>query len=142
MAVVILGFAGLYLGSLTNLLAGRLAAGRLACGSTIWGRSACTRCGHTLAPWDLVPVVSWLLLRGRCRYCGGRIDDSPIVEAAMPAFFAGSFLLWPAGRRGLDLVAFAAWLALGACAIGLAAYVWRRRRAGEGTSREEPSRRP
>lgn len=36
-------------------------------------RSMCERCGHRLAAIDLVPVVSWLLLRGRCRYCRERI---------------------------------------------------------------------
>lgn len=126
--MAVLAVAGLYLGSLTNLLAGRLATGRLVSGSTVWGRSACTHCGHTLAPWDLVPVLSWLLLRGRCRYCGGRIDDSPIVEAVLPAFFVGSFLLWPAGLHGSGLAGFAAWLALGAAAVGLAAYASHRRR--------------
>ena len=33
------------------------------------GRSMCLHCSHELAPQDLVPVVSWLMLRGRCRYC-------------------------------------------------------------------------
>lgn len=127
MSVAVLVFAGLYLASLTNVLAGRLAAGRLARGSTVWGRSACDRCGHALAPWDLVPVLSWLMLRGRCRYCGGAIDDSPIAEAAVPAFFVGSYLLWPAGLRGTGLVGFVAWLALGASTVGLVVYLRRRR---------------
>lgn len=127
MPVAVLVLAGLYLGSLTNVLAGRLAAGRLLHGSTVWGRSSCARCGHTLAPWDLVPVLSWLLLRGRCRYCGAGIEDSPIVEGALPAFFVASYLVWPAALRGPGLVEFVAWLTLGAAAAGLAVYARRRR---------------
>lgn len=37
------------------------------------GRSRCPGCGHTLSPRDLVPIVSWLAQRGRCRHCAGRI---------------------------------------------------------------------
>jgi leader peptidase (prepilin peptidase)/N-methyltransferase len=125
-AVVVLAFAGLYLGSLTNVLAGRLDAGRSARGSIILGRSSCSHCGRVLAPWDLVPVLSWLLLRGRCRYCGGTIDDSPIVEIAPSVFFVISYLAWPASLRGVGLVWFSAWLALGASVIGLVAYALRR----------------
>jgi leader peptidase (prepilin peptidase)/N-methyltransferase len=38
------------------------------------GRSACDRCGRTLGPRDLVPILSYFLARGRCRRCGGEID--------------------------------------------------------------------
>jgi leader peptidase (prepilin peptidase) / N-methyltransferase len=128
-ALVALFFAGLYLGSLTNSLAGRLAAGRRFRGSVLWSRSACPHCGRRLAPWDLVPILSWLLLRGRCRSCAGPIDDGPIVEAAMPAFFLVSYLVWPGSLRGPGLVWFSAWLALGAAAMGLVACAVRRRGA-------------
>ncbi len=37
------------------------------------GRSICPQCGHTLEAPDLVPVFSWLFLRGRCRHCGAPI---------------------------------------------------------------------
>ena len=127
MAIAILVLAGLYAGSLTNVLAGRRGAGRQYRGSVLWGRSSCAHCAHELAPWDLVPVVSWLLLRGRCRYCGGPIDDSPLVEAAMPALFLASYVAWPASLHGLGLLWFGAWLALGAGAIGLLTYAARRR---------------
>jgi leader peptidase (prepilin peptidase) / N-methyltransferase len=40
------------------------------------GRSRCLRCGHTLSPRDLVPIVSWLAQQGRCRYCAGHIGLS------------------------------------------------------------------
>lgn len=38
------------------------------------GRSHCAVCGHTLGPLDLVPVFSWLFLKGRCRYCGEKVS--------------------------------------------------------------------
>lgn len=68
---------GLVMGSFLNCLAWRLANGE----SVSRGRSHCARCGHPLAPRDLVPLVSWLSLRGRCRYCGEPISPRyPAVE--------------------------------------------------------------
>ena len=44
--------------------------------------STCPHCGARIAPWDNVPVVSWLLLRGRCRSCKGTISVRyPLIEA-------------------------------------------------------------
>jgi leader peptidase (prepilin peptidase)/N-methyltransferase len=64
-------------GSFLNALSFRLGTGR----SALRGRSKCMRCGHTLSALDLVPVLSWLFLRGRCRYCGTRISAQyPLVE--------------------------------------------------------------
>jgi leader peptidase (prepilin peptidase)/N-methyltransferase len=46
-------------------------------------RSACDHCGHVLAPYDLIPLVSHAWLRGKCRYCGARIDPfHPAIELA------------------------------------------------------------
>lgn len=56
--------AGCVTGSFLNCCALRLPQGR-----SLWGRSACERCGHLLSVYDLVPVVSYLYLRGKCRYC-------------------------------------------------------------------------
>ena len=48
------------------------------------GRSRCPACGHVLGPGDLIPVVSWLALRGKCRYCGGPIHwRYPVSEGTM-----------------------------------------------------------
>lgn len=51
-------------------------------GGSVWfSRSACPCCGHTLAARDLVPVLSWVLLWGRCRYCSARISSRyPVSE--------------------------------------------------------------
>jgi len=82
---------GLVMGSFLNCLAWRLVHGE----SVLRGRSHCASCGHTLGAADLVPVVSWLALRGRCRYCGERVSARyPLAEllcAAAWASFAWRF---------------------------------------------------
>ena len=87
-AAFLLGIAavlGACLGSFVNCLAWRLANGE----SVLAGRSHCTSCGHVLGALDLVPVASWLALRGRCRHCGQRVSPRyVIVEALMAALFA------------------------------------------------------
>jgi leader peptidase (prepilin peptidase)/N-methyltransferase len=48
-----------------------------------WPPSACTSCGHRIAPWQNIPILSYLLLRGRCAHCAAPISKRyPIVEAA------------------------------------------------------------
>lgn len=56
--------------------------------SFIGGRSSCSSCGHNLAPWDLVPVFSWLILKGKCRYCKERIPVRCVVMEAVGGVFA------------------------------------------------------
>ena len=68
---------GAVFGSFLNCAAWRLAHGE----SVLRGRSHCTACGHVLGAGDLVPVLSWLFLRGKCRYCGNRIPARyPLTE--------------------------------------------------------------
>lgn len=46
------------------------------------GKSMCTSCGHSLAPNDLIPIISWASLKGKCRYCGEPISARyTIVES-------------------------------------------------------------
>ncbi|MCE5196475.1 MAG: prepilin peptidase [Negativicutes bacterium] len=52
------------IGSFLNMLVWRLPRHE-----SLMGRSHCCDCGHLLAPLDLIPVFSWLFLKGRCRYC-------------------------------------------------------------------------
>jgi leader peptidase (prepilin peptidase) / N-methyltransferase len=75
------------------------------------GRSMCTHCGHQLAARDLVPVVSWLTLRGKCRYCGKRIADTPFAELLVPALFVLSYWAWPYSFVGVYMAVFLLWLA-------------------------------
>lgn len=57
------------------------------------GRSYCPNCQHTLSWRDLVPVVSFVLLKGRCRYCGAPISPRyPLVELAGGVLFLGAYL--------------------------------------------------
>lgn len=59
-------------------------------------RSRCLSCGHILAWYDLIPLVSWLLLRGKCRYCKKFIGWMEFfLEVGMAALFALSVFLWP-----------------------------------------------
>ncbi len=76
---------GLAVGSFVNVLILRTMEGR-GCG----GRSACMHCGRTLAWYELVPLLSYLALRGKCRTCGARLSvQYPLVEALTAAAFLG-----------------------------------------------------
>jgi leader peptidase (prepilin peptidase)/N-methyltransferase len=69
---------GLLIGSFLNVVAWRLPRGE----SLVKPRSKCPGCGTGVKPYDNLPVLSWLLLRGRCRGCGERISARyPVVEA-------------------------------------------------------------
>jgi len=73
---------GLFLGSFLNVVAERAARGE----KWALSRSKCDSCEHVLAWCDLIPLVSWLVLRGRCRYCGNRIPARyPLSELAFGA---------------------------------------------------------
>jgi prepilin signal peptidase PulO-like enzyme (type II secretory pathway) len=88
--------------------------------SILTGRSICPNCRHTLSALDLVPVISWMLLRGRCRYCGRPISKQyPAVELATGFIFALSYIFWPLvpSFDGQWLL-LATWLA---CSVGLMA---------------------
>jgi len=81
---------GLIIGSFLNALIYRLHIGE----SISHGRSKCPHCGHVLAWNDLVPVMSFLLLKGRCRYCKKKISwQYPIVELAVAALFLISYVI-------------------------------------------------
>jgi leader peptidase (prepilin peptidase)/N-methyltransferase len=83
---------GLILGSFLNALLFRYNTGR----SVMHGRSACMRCGHTLCALDLVPVLSFVFLRGRCRYCGAKISwQYPLVELVAAVLAVATFVLNP-----------------------------------------------
>jgi prepilin signal peptidase PulO-like enzyme (type II secretory pathway) len=75
------------------------------------GRSMCPNCAHELAVKDLVPLFSWLWLRGRCRYCQKPISKQyPIVEVATAALFIFSYVCWPESLHGVQLAIFLCWL--------------------------------
>src|SRR3954471_4288776 len=85
---VVIGLAavlGLLVGSFLNVVIARVPAGE----SIVRPGSRCPRCGAPIASRDNVPVVSWLLLRGRARCCGAPIGRRyPLVELVTAASFA------------------------------------------------------
>lgn len=65
-------------------------------GEVLGGHSRCSSCGAQVRPIDNIPVVSWLVLRGRCRACGAAIPAfHPVVEALCPLLFLGA--VWALG---------------------------------------------
>jgi leader peptidase (prepilin peptidase)/N-methyltransferase len=86
------------------------------------GHSMCLSCKHELRAIDLVPVVSWLWLRGKCRYCGARIPDTPLVELLVPGLFVISYVWWPYELAGWSILPFALWLAALVALVALALY--------------------
>lgn len=75
---------GAVIASFVCCAASRYAAGQPPFG----GRSHCTACGHTLGVLDLIPVVGYVTLRGKCRYCGANIPaDSVICEVLLAVVF-------------------------------------------------------
>jgi len=73
--IVVVVVAGLVIGSFLTVVADRVPQG----GSVNAPPSRCGSCGLRLGPLDLVPVVSWLVLRGKCRRCRAPIGIDPIV---------------------------------------------------------------
>jgi leader peptidase (prepilin peptidase)/N-methyltransferase len=79
------GLLGAVIGSFLNVVAHRVPLGE----SLVSPGSHCPGCGAPVRPYDNIPVVSWLLLRGRCRNCGMRISPRyPLVELATAIGFA------------------------------------------------------
>jgi leader peptidase (prepilin peptidase)/N-methyltransferase len=83
---------GMVAGSFISVVAHRLPRGL----SIVGPRSQCPSCGRQVAAYDNVPVVSYLLLRGRCRHCGVRISARyPAVELGVGSVFLATVLiLW------------------------------------------------
>ncbi len=85
MAIVAFALIGALIGSFINVVMWRLPRGE----SIVSPGSHCPGCGKPIAPYDNLPVVSWLLLRGRCRHCGTRISPRyPLIELTTAVTFA------------------------------------------------------
>ncbi len=109
MIIAILAVVGLCLGSFVNALVWRLHEGM----SVAHGRSMCPHCRHVLAAKDLVPILSWLSLGGKCRYCGQPISAQyPLVELSTAVLFVASYVWWPAAFGTAQTAIFILWLAL------------------------------
>lgn len=122
-----LGFVGACIGSFLNVVAYRMPRGM----SIVWKPSHCPKCDHPIRARDNVPVLGWLLLRGKCRDCGQPISPRyAIVEAVMgAAFFVLAYVeLFTAGANlpggpfieltgAADVVWNPQWVLLGAYAL-------------------------
>ncbi|HMM21361.1 MAG TPA: prepilin peptidase [Selenomonadales bacterium] len=104
--VVLLFLFGLCIGSFLNVVIWRAPRDE----SVVYPPSRCPACGRRIRYRDLVPVVSWLLLGGRCRDCGSVLPARyALVELAAGALFAGVYFLAGWGTElaaGLLLVSF------------------------------------
>ncbi len=94
---------GLVIGSFANVCIYRIPIGK----SIVRPRSSCPRCGAAIRPWDNIPVLSFLLLLGRCRSCRTRISlRYPLVELANGLLYWAVAVLQPPGPYVLVTMAF------------------------------------
>jgi prepilin signal peptidase PulO-like enzyme (type II secretory pathway) len=92
LAMVTLGVFGLCFGSFASATVWRLHKKK----DIVNDRSECEACHHKLAWYDLIPLVSWLTLKGRCRYCKKQVRaELPLTELLMAVLFVGSYMVWP-----------------------------------------------
>lgn len=91
--------AGLAVGSFANVVASRIPEGR----SLLRPPSTCPACGERIRPYDNVPLLSWVLLRGRCRHCHAAISlRYPLVELATGLVWLG--IVWRYGTSWTALI--------------------------------------
>lgn len=134
-AVLILIILGLTFGSFINALVWRIykqdkaqakaKAKKDAKYSILKGRSMCPKCEHQLTAVDLIPVLSWVSLKGKCRYCSKTISwQYPLIELLTAGLFVLSYLAWPNPifATNLALVMFITWLVMLIGLIALAVY--------------------
>ena len=94
MIYLVCGLFGLVIGSFLNVVIHRVPERR----SLSRPGSSCPACGKPIRPWDNIPVLSWLGLRGRCRDCSAPISVRyPVVEALTAALFVGA--AWRVGAH-------------------------------------------
>jgi leader peptidase (prepilin peptidase)/N-methyltransferase len=96
---------GLIIGSFLNVCILRIPGGK----SIVLPASACPKCGAPIRPYDNIPVVSWLLLRGKCRACKTPISPMyPVVELLTGLLFLACFAAFGLTPESLKWAAFAA----------------------------------
>jgi len=105
---ILFAVLGAAMGSFAGALVWRLHTGK----NFVSDRSQCEHCHHVLGPLDLVPIFSWLILKGRCRYCNAKIGATALVlELVVAALFVVSYIFWPLGFTEVAAqVSFVIWL--------------------------------
>lgn len=107
------GIFGLLIGSFLTVVIHRVPRGE----GIARGRSRCPRCGREIRAIDNVPVLSWLILRGRCRHCGMRISPAyPLIEATTAGLFVTAAAIFEPLHLAIGAAAFLA-LMLGIAVI-------------------------
>lgn len=85
--------------------------------------SRCLECSYRLKWYDMLPLVSWIVLGGKCRKCKKPIGYlEPLMELGMMLFFVLSFAFWPPITNNIELARFIIWLVSGVGLIILFAY--------------------
>lgn len=129
-AIIFLGLVGAAMGSFVGAMTWRMRHEM----DFVRGRSECEHCHHVLSAFDLIPIFSWLLLRGRCRYCHKKIGTLTLwLELAMAAVFIISFIYWPLGQvyveqgmvDGWQVALFILWLVMAVMMMALLIYDYR-----------------
>ena len=100
---IVAGLFGLLIGSFLNVCIHRMPRDE----SIVWPGSRCPGCGHTIAAYDNIPLLSWLFLGGRCRHCFTRISwRYPVVELLTGVLFALVMLTWGPSLAGFKYALF------------------------------------
>ncbi len=95
---VAVAIVGLCVGSFLNVCILRLPHEQ----SLISPPSSCPQCKNRIAWYDNLPIVSWLVLRSKCRHCGAAISlQYPLIEALVGALWLGAYLAWGPSVHGL-----------------------------------------
>jgi leader peptidase (prepilin peptidase)/N-methyltransferase len=103
-AIIVFLF-GLIIGSFLNVCILRIPGGK----SIVLPASACPKCGAPIRPYDNIPVLSWLMLRGKCRACKTPISPMyPVVEMLTGLLFLACFYAFGLTPEALKWAAFAA----------------------------------
>lgn len=91
---------------------------------TLQDRSRCLHCSYELKWYDLIPIVSWVSLKGKCRSCKHPIGKFElIIELGVVAYFVLSYVLWPGSIAApLEIAHFVLWLIAGVIMAVLFAY--------------------
>lgn len=119
MIILLLTVLGLVFGSFLTAFIDRVHDGR----DWVSGRSECDSCNQTLGPVDLLPVISWVASKGRCRHCRKPVSASyPITETMTAVLLAGLYIFWPDNLAGFEWARLVLWIVMVIGFVGLSIY--------------------
>lgn len=119
--VMLFALLGLFVGSFLNVVVLRTKSDK----SFVTGRSECPHCHKQLAWYELIPVVSYVIQKGKCRVCGKKLSAQyPLVELATAVLFAGVCAHFGLSSN-LAVFGLIAWLTISSLLIAAAVYDWK-----------------